>query len=287
MKEKEDQKAKGNRPDDRPVGRPDKHHGKPDDRPVGPPNDRPIVPPIRPVKPTNPFGSDGEPDGLPAHIDQDTWWEKDRQRFELEASLMAEHYSQFTWSIENGSKKRLRWDGIICPWPSTTKEAAAVIACLGRNETVGCQLGHIKMLPGVTWTIERKPGWLRSDLLAENFRIRVYHRSPPANPSAFLIEPVLERSPHRYAPDGSICPLTPQNNEWSWGTHMLIDYLDAVAIWILKTSVWVRSDGRIWLGNDTPHDLASLLKTPSLAPCICGSGKPFGSCCRRRLLQQL
>ena len=57
----------------------------------------------------------------------------------------------------------------------------------------------------------------------------------------------------------------------------MLAYLDQLAIWLLKTAVWM--EHRRWLGPDTGHDPRFLLHgTKASGACWCGSGRRYGDC---------
>lgn len=112
----------------------------------------------------------------------------------------------------------------------------------------------------------------------------------PVQPLARIINPEISaqtypKHPHMYRGNGSwACPLSPQDKRWTWGKRATVSYLDQVAIWLLKTAVWIATGagtaglGR-WIGQDTSHEPDSLLHTIELNdPCWCGSGLYYKKC---------
>jgi hypothetical protein len=90
--------------------------------------------------------------------------------------------------------------------------------------------------------------------------------------------------PHLYHPD-VICPLFPPEKTWSWHTHNLVDYLGHVAVWLLKSQVWMATrdaNGKgLWIGPDVSHDAEMLLRLVAPGdPCHCGSGRKYKQCHR-------
>lgn len=83
------------------------------------------------------------------------------------------------------------------------------------------------------------------------------------------------------------CPISPQSTGWQWRRGATVYYLEQVALWILKSAVWIATGGGIlesatWLGPDTPHGPLHLLTT--VRPddsCWCGSGSAYEACHRR------
>ncbi len=114
---------------------------------------------------------------------------------------------------------------------------------------------------------------------------------PPVHPKARILDPEISLRrfpghPHFYAPD-IVCPIFPPEGTWSWHRHLISDYLDQVAIWLVKSSVWIvthATRGRgIWLGPDAPHDPQTLLRT--VRPdddCPCAMGQKYKRCCRNK-----
>jgi hypothetical protein len=112
---------------------------------------------------------------------------------------------------------------------------------------------------------------------------------PPQHPRVRVIDPEISaRSypghPHLYHLD-VICPLFPPEKTWDWRTHNLTDYLGHVAVWLLKSQIWIATrdanDKGLWIGPEVPHDAATLLRlTARDDPCHCGSGKKYRQCHR-------
>jgi len=125
-------------------------------------------------------------------------------------------------------------------------------------------------------------------------------RGRPVQPRAKVMAPALNaatcpRHPHLYLARGDeswACPLSPQSTSWTWGPGATLAYLDQVALWLLKTVVWLATGGGIlsfgkWLGPDTPHGALDLLSSVSATdPCWCGNGRSYEDCHRARDIQR-
>lgn len=113
----------------------------------------------------------------------------------------------------------------------------------------------------------------------------------PRQPKARIISPEISfqtypNHPHMYVSGNEswACPLSPQDKQWQWGKGATVSYLDQLAIWLLKTAVWMATGAGIaglgkWIGASTSHDPLSLLQTiRSIDPCWCGSGLCYEKC---------
>ncbi len=283
-------------PNDLPPGEhsPEKHPGNPPgEHPGNPPGEHPPGgdPPGRIVKPKTPFG-DGELSELPPPCNEVTistavdnnlmwaWWECFPKRWEWESKQTRIFYPTFKHIIRNvPDGKILIWKGTITPWAKTIDAAAAVIELLDNANPVKIFGGRIEP-PNECPQSGKRPRYLTPEVLLEKYKIEVIHFSPPAHPVARVLHPIISPGcQHRYK-DGSICPLTPQRNEWSWDKDSFVDFLDAVSEWLLKYSVWQHS-GR-WIGPFTPHDNDSLKNIRAQDQCPCRSGRPYAECCEKK-----
>lgn len=79
--------------------------------------------------------------------------------------------------------------------------------------------------------------------------------------------------------DSWACPLPPHDTDWGWKPGAIVQYLDYVAIWILKTEIWERTGH--WVGPAVSHLPADVLSIEPGRPCRCGRGEPYGDCHRR------
>lgn len=68
---------------------------------------------------------------------------------------------------------------------------------------------------------------------AEHPKVRVLD---PAIADVYPLHPhIFRRSDPQ---DAWACPVSPQDNRWTWKSGATVAYLDQVAIWLLKTQVW-------------------------------------------------
>lgn len=269
-----------------PPGRPKEPPGKPEhppgnpDRP-GPPGDPPGrgQPPPRRVKPQPTFGESTS-----------AWWLQNAERWEYERSRMEEYYSG--WRLE-GCHPHPKdphqmvppiWIGDISPLHPPS-DAVGVINALAANEEVEVYLnGRVDVDPNNPPRSMLQP--IVDEAMAQRtFSLIARQEGPPRHPRVFVMVPELPQTcPHLFS-DRSLCPLLPSTGAWSWNEHSLADYLDHVAIWLVKFIVWDairKATGQgIWIGHEASHDWASLAKTPSSAQCYCGSGLQFRECCAR------
>lgn len=271
-------------PGNRPPGVPPSEHPPGEHPPGG-------EPPGRIVKPKKPYGegqlSELPPPCVPLAVSPVTqagtlwpWWEICPKRWEWERGLVNMHYRQFTSKVRDLPAGRIVvWTGTIRPWPRTAEEATTVIRLLSRDEPVRIVGGRIE--PPAKTRCDSPPKYVTTAMLEEEYHVEVFHLPPPAHPRAYILKPqVSVMDPHMYG-DRSICPLTPQSNEWSWERDTLVDFLDGVSEWALKHSIWKKT--KRWIGSATPHGGDSLLHVRPSDQCPCRSGKPYGECCGKRL----
>lgn len=109
---------------------------------------------------------------------------------------------------------------------------------------------------------------------------RPHGTAGPSHPSLRLLDMELPRDhPHVYLNDGDqiACPISPQTTSWTWAPGATLKYLDHASLWLLKTLI--RLDGLPWVGPDTPHDNASLVRETLVdGPCWCKSGQRYRDC---------
>ncbi|HHY08259.1 MAG TPA: hypothetical protein GX530_07010 [Corynebacteriales bacterium] len=173
------------------------------------------------------------------------------------------------------------WVGSITPL-APPSDAFGVISALAEDRYVEIHIGgRIDVDPeDLPEKMLELP--IDEEELRKTFYLLARHEGPPSHPKVFMTLPQLPRlCPHVF-PDGSLCPLLPSGGAWSWVENSLADYLDHIAIWLVKFSVWDatrKATGQgIWIGSEAPHDPASLAATPLNAQCYCGSGLRFGQC---------
>lgn len=172
-------------------------------------------------------------------------------------------------------------------------ELPLVLADLDREETNLVQIepdGQIRHHPrcGGRHSL-RDERLTRLRLSDQAFLLEATLHRPPEHPRVRVLEPVISQRtypghPHLYDLE-IICPLFPPEKTWSWNTHNLVDYLGHVAVWLLKSRVWIatrdQSGKGIWIGPDVPHDPETLLRIVAPGdPCPCGSGRKYRQCHR-------
>ena len=123
----------------------------------------------------------------------------------------------------------------------------------------------------------------------------------PMHPRAKVVDPEMPRRTNRYHPhlyvdtrndESWACPMSPQATDWSWSRGATRRYLDQVAVWVLKTAVWLATGGGIldsarWLGPATSHHPSAVLASIRPAdPCRCGVGRAYGKCHIRSDLEE-
>lgn len=117
----------------------------------------------------------------------------------------------------------------------------------------------------------------------------------PIHPRARVVLPNLDSQvvyahPHMHKAFGAriqdawACPLPPHSTEWQWYPGATLAYLDQVAIWVLKTEVWLATGGGIgqlgvWLGESASHEPGDVLaEVNPQGPCRCGRGLRYAEC---------
>lgn len=262
-------------PKDRP-GKPDKPAGNPD-RP-GPPEDFPGRgdPPPRRVKPQPTFG---KPNPM--------WWLEDPQRWTHECREMKKHYPG--WQLlschahEKNSKETVPqiWVGSITPL-APPSNVPGVVSALAEDKYVEVHIkGRVDVDPeDLPEKMLELP--IDEDEIRRAFYLLARQEGPPSHPKVFMtIRQLPPLCPHVYD-DGRLCPLLPSRGAWSWERNSLANYLDHIAIWLVKFSVWDairKATGHgIWIGSEASHDPIILAVTPRNAQCHCGSRLRFGQC---------
>lgn len=132
----------------------------------------------------------------------------------------------------------------------------------------------------------------------QRYKVQLTYRGPrkmaiaSTQPKTRILDPEISYKtfplhPHMYRgkqDDSWACPLSPQLTKWEWGAGATVMYLDQVAIWLLKTAIWIVTGAGIaglgkWIGPDTPHDKLHLIRDTGLSnPCWCGSGIAYRNC---------
>lgn len=130
------------------------------------------------------------------------------------------------------------------------------------------------------------------------YQVELTYRHPyrdivgPTQPKARILSPEIStrkypNHPHMYTDvtrlDSWACPLSPQNSAWQYRKGATVEYLDQLAIWLLKTVVWAMTGGIAgigkWIGPATSHKAIDLLYTVKISDsCWCGSGRTYEYC---------
>lgn len=113
------------------------------------------------------------------------------------------------------------------------------------------------------------------------YKLEVRYRGGPPHPRAYVLDPPLLKSKKHMLGDGAICAYAPWEKAWSWQQDTVVDFIDHVLIWLVKTTVWLQAG--VWLGEERRHDTAYLLNTirPD-AQCWCSSGAQYQNCHRSK-----
>lgn len=225
------------------------------------------------------------------------WMKTDLWKHEVEDVLQAYPDAKWRESIHEGKPART-WRLKMTPIPSQD-ELGYVLADLEVGRTVAIhQCGRISHSLKCEVPIDTHPMLLpklkvpqQTYLVDFVYRSQLKNATGPTQPKAFIINPEISVRTYPYHPHmynnyyGSwACPLSPQDKSWSWGEGASVKYLDQVAIWLLKTSVWSKTGAGIaglgrWVGNDTSHDPAFLFSSiQATDPCWCGRGVCYGNC---------
>ncbi len=218
------------------------------------------------------------------------WWVDNPARWHKEEEQMSRWFplSQWTQLAQKGTITR-RWEAVIEPIPPP-EDLPLVIADLDRDGWVDIEPnGKIRHLSGCHAEHPLRAGFEGIDLTDEAFLVELTYSEPPMQPQARCLVPQWSRltipdHSHFYQDgDGDIiCPLFPPDDDWQWRKNTASDYLAYVAIWLLKTSVWlavkIKLGNRAWIGSSVHHSLDALLRIHPEQCCPCGSGRKFKQC---------
>ena len=126
-------------------------------------------------------------------------------------------------------------------------------------------------------------------------RVAIAYPSFIADPKTWL-QPtwwdagVRRKHPHMNA-DGSACVFYAPAAIWDPTRDNLAQYVDQLAIWVLKSEIWVargaRPDGEGWPGPSQDHSFSAMLLASPDSRCQCGRGRPYGVCCRPEHMKML
>jgi len=218
------------------------------------------------------------------------WWVDDPRRWQREAEEMALWFPMSQWSerVQKGIAVRC-WEVIVEPIP-LPEELPLILADLDRDGWVEIEPGgRIRHLSRCHAEHVLRPGFEGINLTDEAFLIEMTYREPPAQPQARCLVPnwsklTLPDHAHFYQDsDGDIiCPLFPPDGDWQWWKNTAADYLTYVAVWLLKTKVWLAAKDNLgkeaWIGSWADHSLEAILRVYPEQSCPCGSGRKFKQC---------
>lgn len=122
----------------------------------------------------------------------------------------------------------------------------------------------------------------------------------PAHPKVRLLVPDVARlsptHPHFFrlldSGDAWACAVSPQDGRWGWKSGGTVDYLDQVAVWLVKTQAWIATGGGLpwqgkWIGPASGHrPIEHLAAIEPTDPCWCGRGLGYGQCHRKAEIGQ-
>lgn len=112
------------------------------------------------------------------------------------------------------------------------------------------------------------------------FLVRIEYVGGRSHPTAFLLDPVVTPATrfHIFGKN-RICAYAPWTDAWKAGEHDVADFADHVLVWLFKWNTCVETGH--WLGSEEDHKPMHLLSTIRRdMQCWCGSGAPYGDCCR-------
>lgn len=223
--------------------------------------------------------------------------------WEYEVADVIANYPDARWrDVCIAADKRRIWRLTMNPIPAQ-HELGAVLNDLDRGLEVWIGgAGQVSHSPGECgMSLDRHPATLPDlQLTPRPYTVELMYPSTSlaaagsVHPKAKVIDPEISHRtysshPHMYYAGGEsyACPLSPQDTKWRWRKGATRQYLDQVALWLLKTAVWIATSiagifppGR-WLGPDTSHEPLYLLGSIDIgSPCWCGSGRSYGACHR-------
>lgn len=228
------------------------------------------------------------------------WWADDPEWWRKGESDRRVWFPTSEWGERVEAGRRVRHLEVVMTPIPPPEELLLVVADLGRPETSLVQLepnGRIRHHPRCAGRHELHDEQLAHLALPDAaFLLSATLYGPPEHPRVRVIDPEISARtyrghPHLYHPD-VICPLFPPEKTWSWHTHNLVDYLGHVAVWLLKSQVWIATrdaNGKgLWVGPNVPHDPETLLRIVAPGdPCPCGSGRKYRQCHRPYDLMRL
>lgn len=190
---------------------------------------------------------------------------------------LADWYPEFAWEKGDGrSVETLRVQLTPTPPPD---ELEWILSDLDARAQVAIgERGQVRHASSCT-RVHSKIGI--GKLEPQAYAAVVELRPPPTYPRAWVVSPDISRRtfpdhPHMY-PDGAACPFYPPDRTWTWA-NTPAQFLHQLAIWLLKTQVWI-ANGR-WIGPDVGHRFGERPPLRRDDPCHCGSGKIYRHCHR-------
>jgi hypothetical protein len=219
-----------------------------------------------------------------------SWWQNNPIRWQHEVEEMITWFPVSQWGerIQNNVSVRY-WEVIVEPIP-IPKELPLILADLDRDSWVDIEPGgRIRHHSGCHAEHVLKPELENLNLTNEAFLIELTYREPPAQPYARCLIPnwsklTLPEHTHFYnnGIGDIICPLFPPDDDWQWRKNTAVDYMIYVAIWLLKTTIWMSVKDKfgrgVWIGSWANHSLEAILRVHPEQKCPCGSGRKFKQC---------
>ncbi len=229
-----------------------------------------------------------------------TWWmNPDPWRSEVED--VKRNYPDAEWFDVEATKTRTRlWRLTFDPIPRQD-ELYQVLHDLDKGYAVNIgqsgNVDHSDLDCGLS--LEYHPiAFNHVKLRPQTYKVEFTYPDSPhraagsVHPNARVLVPEISvrtypKHPHMYvglSGDSWGCPLSPQATGWRWEKGATVRYLDQVAIWLVKSAVWIATGGGVlsfgkWIGPDTPHTPLELLRmTNPAGPCWCGRGKVYQNC---------
>jgi hypothetical protein len=194
---------------------------------------------------------------------------------------MKAFYPQFSLSGSPiGTGSMAVWKGLVQPI-QTRSNVVELLDDVSHDRPVEIfPGGHVEHLASCRAT-HAEHEWMEdiSDTCMR-FKLELKYGGDAAHPQAFVLEPSLPRSKWKHLfGDGSICPYPPWERVWSWTHHSVVDFMDHVLVWLIKSIVWLQA--RVWIGKERRHETEYLLaRIDPVAQCWCSSGRQYQDCHR-------
>lgn len=184
------------------------------------------------------------------------------------------------------------WEGELQPLPDDGDEAVKILADLEKDRWLRVARGGTLQHPQECNGPHQVPIPLRARSgYAIRFNLRAEQLPPPAHPKVYAryphLGPELYHTQGHVNQDGSLCPYTIGDDEWSGQRDTLARYLFHGVSFLLAKHLywqWTREATGIgiWPGTRGPHGtfeaILEALKRPPTNPCRCGTGKPYRDC---------